>query len=365
MRPRTSGLYTAANRAHVLEQFGAQAQEVIMSTTLFDLEIVRYFAFSILTTMPVVAWSQDPPSQESPPTRVGAPAEDVLPPEISVQPPIVDNDEGSVLVEIETADDVGVAMIDVWTPAGFKRIFGDRFKGYLRTSRSPGATELGIRATDGSARWSQTRVAFDYRPANRVLRSRFENLQYVTGDIVPLDGWYSGGWLLDDPLMVREDDPDGAFLGQGYVSFSNDRWMESLISIPAEAENIRLGYRYRVRKGLGPGDGELRIQVHDDRGRLLDTVQTIGAEEATTAAFAHDYLKFTCPLPPSYAGQSIILRVASSDAADDAFRIDQVFIAYDATPSIDLASGDVMPFDFDTLPKAVTAGGFDPCLEGD
>ena len=113
--------------------------------------------------------------------------------------------------------------------------------------------------------------------------------------------------------------------------------MERSVQIPAHADQLRLGYRYRVKDSLPLGTDQLRIEIRNSQGDLLELAPTITAHNDTTQAFSNHYLKHTYFLSEAYAQEQITIRFQSVTDESDAFRIDQVFLAYDATPAASLS----------------------------
>ena len=122
--------------------------------------------------------------------NLGPPAEDMFPPEITADPPIVDNDEGTVLLEVTGQDDIGVVAVDVATLAESKRFFGSRFKGYLEVSSIPGPQEATAQVWDWTGQGSpEIPLPFDYESANRLFLSKFESSDHVVDLGAGVDHW--------------------------------------------------------------------------------------------------------------------------------------------------------------------------------
>lgn len=269
--------------------------------------------------------------------NVGEPAEDMFPPEIQALPPVVDNYEGSVLFDITGLDDIGVVRLDVAVPGDSTSVPGNRFKGYLAAPTVPGPSGADIRAWDASISHTDTTLPFDYASSNRLFLSPFETTSVVEND--PLDDgdddWYVDNWLTATGTMIRSSDPEGAFLGEGYISFANDRWIEREIEIPSDATQVQLGYRYRVKPGMALGSGQLRVEILDDQGVMQETLAVLTPAMDTTQDFSNNYLKNTHTLSETHAGEVITVRFRSLGSEADLFRIDRAFMVYDATPVVE------------------------------
>lgn len=255
--------------------------------------------------------------------NVGDPAEDLGPPEIGPVPPIVDHAEGSVLIEAIAVDDIGVVQMSASTGGDWKKVSGDKFKGYLAISTIPGAKTATVKAIDGSLAWSEATIPFDYHSEDRLFLTGFETSTPIDGD------WYSGGWQVSTEEMIVHDEPGAAFLGGGFIRFEDGRAMRKTFTVPNDATALQLGFRYRVDATKTHG-GQLLVEIRDSQDNILESAPAIDAGDAGIRDFSNNYFKGLYPLSNPYAGQTLTLRFAADGSWEDAFRIDQVYMRYEA-----------------------------------
>ncbi|MEM8994894.1 MAG: M4 family metallopeptidase, partial [Acidobacteriota bacterium] len=264
--------------------------------------------------------------------NVGDPAEDLGPPEIGPTPPVVDHFEGSVLIEAVAVDDIGVVQMTASTGADWRKQPGDHFKGYLAISGLPGAKTATVKAIDGSLAWSESTVPYDFHDADVLFRSDFEDAHHAVDTDAGIDEWRSSGWLISDSAMILHDEPQHAYLGAGFIRFQDGAAMRYTTTIPDGATAAHLGFRYRVDPDRATG-AQLRVEIRDQANQVLETGPVFTSVDALDRAFSNHYAKHVYTLSDAYAGQTVTVRFAVLGGRRSGFRLDQVYLAYDAVPT--------------------------------
>lgn len=258
--------------------------------------------------------------------NVGEPATDFGPPEISADPVVVDNNERTVFLNINTTDDIGTVNLKLSTPGESREVSSDSFTGYMYAGTVPGNRNVEVIASDAFQNSSQSSLPFVFTSDNHLFLSNFDDLSNTDGGI-DTEGWYSS-----NETYMFVSDPSLAFLGDGAVRLYGNHYIEREVEVPADATSIAIGFRYRVDQSLQPGDGSMRVQLVDMSDNVLETLDEIFWNEDTTSPYSNNFFKIHITAAGSYAGQTIKVRFRGANAINEGFWIDQAYMTYDATP---------------------------------
>jgi Zn-dependent metalloprotease len=258
--------------------------------------------------------------------QVGDEAADTAAPTLSMAAPILNNYEQSLLVTLTASDDIGVHHMDYFRNATLvQTIQGGVWVGLQDLSKvSFGKYTLSATAYDSMGKTASAQQPLTYQGANFLLKNRgFEQ----GGD----------GWTVTPGAQIKSA-TSRAFLGAGYAAFSNTGWVAQKFSVPDGIIGLTMGYRVAVDPTAGNVDSfeRLDVEILTTGGALVQTLDTIYANFNTLDKVYRDYKQISHSLPLKYASRDYILRFRSTSAKAGRFRIDNVYVAYQGVPRLDL-----------------------------
>ncbi|MGC4051183.1 MAG: M4 family metallopeptidase [Paludibaculum sp.] len=258
--------------------------------------------------------------------QVGDEAADTAAPTIAMAAPIVNNYEQSLLVSLTASDDIAVHHIDYFRNATLvTTIHGNAWVGLQDLSKVPfGKYTLSATAYDSMGKTASAQQPLTYQGANYLLKNRgFEQ--------------GSDGWTVSPGAQVKFS-ADRAFLGSGYAAFTNTGWVAQKFSVPDGIIGLTMGYRVAVDPTAGNVDSfeQLDVEILNNSGGLVQTLDTIHANFNTLDKVYRDYKQISHSLPLKYASRDYVLRFRSTSAKAGRFRIDNVYVAYQGVPRLDL-----------------------------
>ncbi|MBN9662136.1 MAG: M4 family metallopeptidase [Acidobacteria bacterium] len=258
--------------------------------------------------------------------QVGDEAADTAAPTLSMAAPILNNYEQSLLVTLTASDDIGVHHMDYFRNATLvQTIHGNAWVGLQDLSKvSFGKYTLSATAYDSLGKTASAQQPLTYQGANFLLKNRgFEQ--------------GSDSWSVSPGGAVKSS-VDRAFLGSGYAAFTNSGWVAQKFSVPDGIIGLTMGYRVAVDPTAGNVDSfeRLDVEILTPGGALVETLDTIYANFNTLDKVYRDYKQISHTLPLKYASRDYILRFRSTSAKAGRFRIDNVYVAYQAVPRLDL-----------------------------
>jgi len=245
---------------------------------------------------------------------LGAPAVDASYPVLS-DPTIqsIDEGEGSMLVATGASDDTGVLRVEFVIDNNAPALTRSRvpYSGYLDISRfAAGAHSFTARAIDYRGNVGFNSVPFALRGVNQVISD---------------GGFESGGARWTSSAGVIRTGAQEAFLGTRYAGFDGGGFLSQSFSIGAAATEANFSFRLRVDNPDGsPSGGRLELQVRDDKGAILEILNSYFDNLSTQDALANHYQKFTFRLN-AYRGRAIEMRfVSTATPGAVRFRVDNV-----------------------------------------
>lgn len=248
--------------------------------------------------------------------NVGPEATDTGNPTVDVSAPLVDDLEQTAYVEATGWDDIGVRSLKFDIGGSSKTSPRGEFKGYLDLSGTKyGESTLAVTAYDALGKEGHANRSLKYKGANYLISNRgFEN---------------KSEWSVTDNSLIIQNHPVGAFLGSGYVSFSGNNFIKQKFNAPEAASYCTIGYRVRVKPGTSPS-GLLRIDLMQPNGLAVEQfVNMIVANTDTADPASNNYKSFSHKVN-NCGGRDQWLRLQSEQAADDGFRVDNVYVTYTA-----------------------------------
>lgn len=211
---------------------------------------------------------------------------------------------------------------------------GDIFLGYASIARAGlGTHEFTFTIEDSAGKTASVMRSFvKTRDRNLITNGDFE-----TG----MTGWTA----LDGDDRVFED-PEKAFIGNGFATMNglNVLWQE--VTVPPTAEDVALVFRLLVRDGTLVGD-TLRVQVQNTSGVSLQTLATydIDTPVDTRNWLNKGYLRQEFDLS-AYAGQTVrIAFVNLTQGSLNRFLLDQVTLTYVEDVSVGMPEVEVAEWD--------------------
>lgn len=256
-----------------------------------------------------------------------APA-DTKTPSVTMGQPAVNDAEQSLFVAVTSDDDIGVRQVDIHRNAFLlKSVLANRFIGSLDL-RSAGYGTYPLKATvrDAAGKSANVQRNITYKGANYLLR----------------DGGFeseNGFWDSSEGQQVYNDD-DKAFLGSHYAEFAGDSWIRQKVNVPAGTTKLTLGFRVSVnqRNGPSPVPTYLSVEILNAAGTsVVDYVTSIPSTMNTFNLGSNNYVPKSFNLS-GFAGKTIWVRFRSSDADAGRYRVDNIYLVYEAPISAEFTA---------------------------
>ena len=257
-----------------------------------------------------------------------APA-DTKTPSVTMGLPVVNDAEQSLFVAVNSDDDIGVRKVDIHRNAFLlKSVFAHHFTGSLDL-RGAGYGTYPLKATvrDAAGKSANVQRNITYKGANYLLRD---------GGFEAENGiWESSA---GQQLYTNEDK---AFLGSNYIELSGDAWIRQKVTVPAGTTKLTLGFRVWVGKSQGPPETPtyLSVEILNAAGTsVTDYVTSISPSLNTYNLGSNNYVPKSFNLGTSYAGKTIWVRFRTSDADAARYRLDNVYLVYEAPISAEFSA---------------------------
>lgn len=258
--------------------------------------------------------------------QVGDEAADTASPTLVMPAPILNNYEQSLLVTLSASDDIGVHHIDFFRNAVLEHtVQGNAWVGLLDLSKVGfGNYTLSATAYDRVGKTANAQKPLAYQGANYVLKNR---------------GFEQGAdsWNLSGGAQIKSSS-SRSFLGTGYAAFTNIGSVGQKFSVPYGLLGLSVGYRVAVDPTAGNVDSfeRLDVEILTGAGVLVQTLDTIYANFNTLDKVYRDYKQLNHALPLGYGGHDYTIRFRSTSAKAGRFRVDNVYVVYQAVPHLDL-----------------------------
>lgn len=258
--------------------------------------------------------------------QVGDEAADTASPTLVMPAPVLNNYEQSLLVTLNASDDIGVHHIDFFRNAVLEHtVQGNAWVGLLDLSKVGfGNYTLSATAYDRMGKTANVQKPLAYQGANYVLKNR---------------GFEQGAdsWNLSGGAQIKSS-TSRSFLGTGYAAFTNTGSVGQKFSVPYGLLGLSVGYRVAVDPTAGNVDSfeRLDVEILTGAGVLVQTLDTIYANFNTQDKVYRDYKQLNHALPLGYGGHDYTIRFRSTSAKAGRFRVDNVYVVYQAVPHLDL-----------------------------
>lgn len=249
--------------------------------------------------------------------NVGDEATDTGNPTISITLPVIDKNEESMRLAVYGNDDIGVKRIDLSFPGSSISHHWDDFIGYMSmASTTPGTWLIQATAHDAKGKQGNHSRQFTHTGANFLIQNR---------------GFESGSasWTSSSTDLFKND-ARHSFLGSRYVSFKANSSIRQQFTVPAGVDSCKVGYRVRVVPNNFEESDNLLVELMNANGTsVLSTLNSISPELNTTDLESNHYKRYTHEIP-GCSGQTRGIRFRTTNTSADRFRIDNVFVVYEA-----------------------------------
>jgi len=263
---------------------------------------------------------------------VGFGATDTANPTVSMNNPVVNENEQSAYVAMTSGDDVGVMRMElrlndvlVKTVDGFDP---DSWAGYISIEGlPPGAHTLRATAFDSAGKSKDVQKQITLNGRNRLI----------------LNGTFEAGtasWTRSHNGIFMSN-ADASFLDSGFVMFgAPGQYIYQTVTIPASATAATLSYRIRSEKhpSVLPFE-QLRVDVLNNSGVVLEVLENYTNYTPLGDAPSKGYRHSSHSLA-AFAGQTVRIRFVSVSAMPARFKLDNVSLVWsgpvDANMQVDV-----------------------------